>query len=81
LWKKIDSILRGINYGPLNMAGVYLRTSKISRPKSDVLKQVFQIEKNILWKFQMDGWHFECFILMIVKGKLFLFRGELAMAP
>ena len=45
--RKIDYSLRWISYGPLNMAGVYLRTSPILLPKSDFFKQVLQFENNI----------------------------------
>jgi hypothetical protein len=34
-----------VGAGPLNMAGVYLRTSAILMPKSDFFKQVLQFEK------------------------------------
>ena len=57
-------------------AGVYLGNSLVWRRKSDFCRQDFYFEKNIFWKFQIDTWHLGCFILAIVKGKWFLFKGK-----
>ena len=51
------------------------------RRTSDIFKQDFHYETNILWKFQIDALQLGCFISKNMKGKWILFRVELARTP